>query len=252
DSALGSLELGEVELPHLVRGGGVLRECRPAVLSQLPALFLVLGGQQQPLITHGAQHRGLRDHMPLVAYHRPHLAVSPFRLLTRVLDHQRSGCLPRGTRPGPLRRVALAGLGLPATVSAFGHADEFAEPRGRHARLGADHLEVLKGPSRPSALFFHTRTSIAASPNAWVRSATSSSSCCSREEGLDLPVSRPSFPPSRNCRFQFPIACSETFSRRAASATVISPCNTASTIRSFFSNGILGGRLMIFRPFTQG
>ena len=45
----------------------------------------------------------------------------------------------------------------------------------------------------------------------------------SRDVGFDLPASIPAFPPSRNWRFQFPIACSDTFSRRAASAIETSP-----------------------------
>ncbi|MEU3960434.1 hypothetical protein AB0F42_11505 [Streptomyces buecherae] len=41
-----------------------------------------------------------------------------------------------------------------------------APPRGRHARADLDHLELLEGPTQPSADFFHTRISIAASPSA--------------------------------------------------------------------------------------
>ena len=67
--------------------------------------------------------------------------------------------------------------------------------------------------------------------------------------GFDLPASIPAFPPSRNWRFQFPIACSDTFSRRAASAIEISPCNTDNTMRIFFSTGIVGGRLMMIQTF---
>ncbi len=48
--------------------------------------------------------------------------------------------------------------------------------------------------------------------------------------GAALCPARSALAPSRNWRFQFPIACSENFSRRAASATVTSPCNTDNTI----------------------
>ena len=48
------------------------------------------------------------------------------------------------------------------------------QPPGRHSHFGADHLEVLEGPSRYSALFFHTRSSTWASPRAALRSSTSS------------------------------------------------------------------------------
>src|SRR5690606_25246687 len=108
----------------------------------------------------------------------------------------------------------------------------------------ADHLEVLEGPSRPSADFFHTRTSRCASPRAWVNSATSASSCCSRVEGPDFPAARPVLPASRNARFQFPTDCSDTFARRAASATVTSPAKTDNTILVFSSAGTAGGLAM--------
>ena len=42
-------------------------------------------------------------------------------------------------------------------------------------------------------------------------------------------------------RFQVPIDCSDTFARRAASATVISPARIDSTIRTFSSGGSAGG-----------
>lgn len=57
-------------------------------------------------------------------------------------------------------------------------------------------------------------------------SATSSSSCRSRAEGFDSPASIPALPASRNYRFQFPTDYSDPLSRRAASATVTSPCST--------------------------
>src|SRR5690606_20225501 len=150
------------------------------------------------------------------------------------------------------------GPGLLAAPGPLGHADQRAEPRGRHARLGADHLEVLEGPRRPSADFFQTRISTAASPSAWVSSTTSASSCASRVEGPDLPAARPVLPASRNCRFQFPTDCSETFALRAASATLISPARIDNTIRVFSSAGNTGGLAMIdqtpsqVRPATSG
>src|SRR5665648_802436 len=73
-----------------------------------------------------------------------------------------------------------------------------AGPTTREAQLEAevadltqaDYLEVLEGPSRPSADLFQTRSSTAASRNAWVRSATSASNCCSRVDGPALPATR--------------------------------------------------------------
>jgi hypothetical protein len=45
-----------------------------------------------------------------------------------------------------------------------------------------------------------------------------------------LPAAKPVLPASSNCRFQFPTDCSETFARRAASATVISRARIDNTI----------------------
>src|SRR5690606_12892521 len=131
---------------------------------------------------------------------------------------------------------------LPSPVCPLGDADQLAEPRGRHPRLGADYLEVLEGPSRPSALFFQTRASRCASPRAVVSSATSDSSCCSRLEGPLRPEASAGRPASRNSAFHRPIDCSDTFSLRAASAIETSPARTLSTILVFFSAGITGGR----------
>ena len=58
-------------------------------------------------------------------------------------------------------------------------------------------------------------------------------------------------PASRNWRFQFPTDCSDTFARRAASATVISPARIESTIRTFSSAGNTGGLAMTIR-FLDG
>src|SRR5690606_23915783 len=51
-------------------------------------------------------------------------------------------------------------------------------------------------------------------------------------------------PASRNARFQFPTDCSDTFARRAASATVTSPAKTDNTILVFSSAGTAGGLAM--------
>ena len=45
----GGLELGEVQLPHLIRTGRVIRERRLASLGKLAAFPLVVRGQDQPL-----------------------------------------------------------------------------------------------------------------------------------------------------------------------------------------------------------
>jgi hypothetical protein len=106
------------------------------------------------------------------------------------------------------------------------------------------HAGVLEGPNRPSADFFHTRASKCASPRAWVNSATSASSCCSRFDGPDLPAISPARPDSRSCRFQFPTDCSDTVARRAASATLTPPAMTDNTIRTFSSADSAAGLAM--------
>ena len=54
------LELGEVQLPDLVRPGRVLRERGFAALGKLPALALVLVRQDQTPVSQPTQHCGLR------------------------------------------------------------------------------------------------------------------------------------------------------------------------------------------------
>src|SRR5215207_9841795 len=80
-----------------------------------------------------------------------------------------------------------------------------------------------------------------------ITSVTSASNCCSRVEGPAFPAAKPDLPASRNWRFQFPTHCSDTFARRAASATVISPARIDSTIRTFSSAGNTGGLAMTIR-----
>ena len=162
------------------------------------ALFLILSWQNQRLITHQPQPCGLGDLMAVAAGHRPDLAMPPRRGRQRMLSLQRASCLTRWQRPLPFGRLRLSGFRLSPSIGPFEQVDQPHEPRSRHARLSADHLEVLEGPRRPSALFFHTRISMAAPPNAVVNSATSSSSCCSLLEGFDLPAWIPSLPASRN------------------------------------------------------
>jgi hypothetical protein len=106
----------------------------------------------------GSAASSRRHPVPVVAGHCPHLAVPPRRVRLGVLDHDRLDPLGHRRRPRPLRWVAGMGPGLPTPPGPLGHVDELAEPRGRHARLDADHLEVAEGPSRYSAtVFFDTR-----------------------------------------------------------------------------------------------
>ena len=105
----------------------------------------------------------------------------------RVGDRCRLEPVRRRGRPRPLRRPAHPFALLPPPVRPFGQ-EHPAEPRGRYARLPADHLDLLVGPRRPSALFFQTLSSTWASPNAVFRSSISASSRCSC--GLDPPLCR--------------------------------------------------------------
>jgi hypothetical protein len=93
-------------------------------------------------------------------------------------------------RPDQSHRVALGDGVLGGELTGFN--------RSMQHRVGADYREVLEGPSRPSALFFQTRISTAASPNACVRSATSASSCCSRVYGPVFPTTSAALPPSKS------------------------------------------------------
>ncbi len=69
---------------------------------------------------------------------------------------------------------------------------------------------------------------------------------------MHRPAIRPALPDSKKSDFQRPMDCSDTFSRRAASAIVISPARTLNTIRIFFSTGITGDLLIVFRlAFTE-
>src|SRR5699024_3243215 len=115
--------------------------------------------------------------------HRPDLAVPPERMLPGVLVDQLGRSIAGRLRPRTLRPSASPSLGLPPPPGPLRDVELSAPPRGRHPRLDTNHLEVLEGPNRPSALFFHTRISTAASPRACVRSSTCASSCSSRVDG---------------------------------------------------------------------
>src|SRR6218665_1551933 len=191
--------LGAIELPELVGVGRLLRERGLATLGELAALTLVVGRQDQSLIAQHPQHSRLRYPVPIMTDHRPDLPMPPRRMSPGVLHGEAlraASCA--GCGHGPFRRARGACFGLPAPPGPFGHIEAFTEPRDRHAQLSADHLEVLEEPKRPSALFFHTRISTTASPNTWISSAPSASSCCSRDEGPALPATRLVLPASRN------------------------------------------------------
>jgi len=102
---------GEVELPDLVRADRLLGERRLPALGQFAALALVLITQYQAAVT-PAQHRGLGDHVPIVADHRPDLAVSPHRMVQRVLVDQLRSCLTGRSWPPALQNTRQNNLGF--------------------------------------------------------------------------------------------------------------------------------------------
>lgn len=161
--------------------------------------------------------------MPVMTGHRPDLAMPPLRLGQRMRGDQGPSGLSGRLRLPALRRLSPLRFGLPPAPGAFGHVDQSTEPRDRHARHHTDHFEALEGPRRSSALLlpYPDLNRSLTQPLSQLNSATSTSSCCSRD--VDLPASIPALPPSRNCRFQFPIACPETFSQQTASTIEISP-----------------------------
>ena len=144
--------------------------------------------------------------MSLVSIHRPDLAVPPRWMRRRMPPRSTPHTFPSQPRP----RLHAAGISLWAGVCQRRQVRSGTPITAQNLVVGmpassADHLEVREGPSRPSADFFHTRSSTAASPSARVRSATSASSCCSRVEGPERPAAvRPLLPASRNCRFHVP------------------------------------------------
>ncbi len=197
--------------------------CRPArsrVPSDTPRAGLRLVAQQP-------QHGGLGHDVTVVTGHRPHLAMTPRGMGQGMLDRQRA--LP----PGQAAATALSPCSQRARRQrrqrALGHVNNRL-----NVRLHADHLEVLEGPNLPSADFFHTRISTAASPRAWVKSCTSASSCSSREDGSRLAprgLLRP-----QEVGLHRPIDCSTPSPAGGSLSNTISPANTLNTIRVFFLN----------------
>ena len=76
------------------------------------------------------------------------------------------------------------------------------------------------------------------------RSGSSSNGRTTTVSGTGATTAGPCFAPSRNCRFQFPIDCSDTFALRAASATLISLRATEQIRLYLSSRERTGGRAM--------
>ncbi|RAJ44898.1 hypothetical protein K353_01475 [Kitasatospora sp. SolWspMP-SS2h] len=209
-----------------------------------PATFaLVVRLQQQTLVAQQPQHGRLRDPVAVVPAHRPDLPVAPGGMGERVPAGGLLHTLAGRAWPRPPGLRALACAGLVATPGPLGHADEPAEPRGGHARLGAHHLEVREGPPALRGLLPHPqldrgltqRLGQIGNPGPeWLF------------PGAGTGLAREAGPADyRNRRFQVPIDCPDTFARRVASATVISPARIDSTIRTFSCGGNAGGLTMI-------
>ncbi len=150
--------------------------------------------------------------------------------------------LCRGTHRLPFAPGAVYVLGTPARVSAPRDAQGAAEPRDVEPGVFSDRLEVWEGTERYSPEFLRTLSCTYASPSAVFSSEISARSSRSRCALRDAPPSRAVRPPSRNCLFQLPTDCSETFARRAASASVYWPERTPITTLSLSEAGITGGR----------
>jgi hypothetical protein len=142
---------------------------------------------------------------------------------------------------GPFADPPAPALARQMSPCPLGRVDGLAEPRGRHARLDADRLEVLEGLNLPSADFSQTRDSTAASPSAWASSATSASASYSRVEGRNDRLPTQSCPLRGSRPSTVPMDCSDAFSRREESAMVVSPASTLRAIRVFRSAGITEG-----------
>ena len=100
--ARGGLELGEVQLPDLVGARGLLGERSLATLGELAPFALVLIRQNQAAVSQPAQNRRLRHDVPVVADHRPDLAVPPERMLPGVLVDQLGRSIAGRLRPRTL------------------------------------------------------------------------------------------------------------------------------------------------------
>jgi hypothetical protein len=115
----GGLELGEVQLPDLVRPRRLDCERRLPTFGKRAPFALVLVSQDQAPVSQPAQHRRLGYDVALVAHHRPDLAVAPDRVRQGVLVDQLRRGIPGGSRPRALRRPLATGLGLPPAPRAF-------------------------------------------------------------------------------------------------------------------------------------
>ena len=138
------------------------------------------------------QHGRLGHTVAVVADHRPDLAMTPRRVRQRVPECHLGRRVSGRPWPWPLRLTASPGPGLPAAPGPLGHVEQVEEPRGRHARLDPDHLEVLEGPTGPPRTSPHPQLD------------------CRLTQRLNSALHRP-------------IDCSLTLSLRAASAIVSSP-----------------------------
>src|SRR6218665_1497328 len=107
--------LGEIELPELVRAGRLLRERGLATLGELAALTLVVGRQDQSLITQHPQHSRLRYPVPIMTDHPPALPLPPRRMSAGVLHYETPDSIARGLRPRPLSDGARRVLSLART-----------------------------------------------------------------------------------------------------------------------------------------
>lgn len=119
----------------------------------------------------------LRHLVPVCTRHRPDLPVTPRRLRPAHASPPAAERHPSspGLRPAPFGGCSCRALACQRRQVRSGMSISLPQNLAVDMPASTDHLEVLEGPKRPSADFFHTRISTAASPSAWVSSATAAS-----------------------------------------------------------------------------
>src|SRR6476619_6465934 len=94
-AAAAGLILGEVELPHLVGAGRRFAERGLALRGEPAPLPLIGRLQQQTFVAENPKHGRHRELMPLMASHRPDLAMTPRRMLPSKINHDLPRPVPR-------------------------------------------------------------------------------------------------------------------------------------------------------------
>lgn len=209
-------------------------------LTDSSALFLIPHGPDQPVIAEQPQH-GHLPHPPAFAAQHPDFTMTPDWTGQSMPDHWLPGRVPDGPGPRAFRLMALPGSDLPPTPGPFRHKP--AEPHGRPCPLPRGSPQGVFERPQPALRALHPAPGSRPRPHPTPRPAQRPpppTAAHGTWAWTHLPRAQPS-PPQEKSAFHRPIDSSETFSRRAASAIVISPAKTLNTIPVFFSTGITGG-----------